>query len=95
MSDAVRKDRITPVSFFVEVFQLFLQSAFSENVFELAPSRFALLDGTRSTWPGSPPSFDEPIVVLILVALSDEVVIEIEVIVVSLHHALLPHPRKP
>src|SRR5690606_459328 len=67
-----------------------------QDVFELAPSRLALLRGSRAR-AGTPPRVDESIVVLVFVALRDEVIIEIEVIVVSLHNALLTtsygHPR--
>src|SRR5690606_6788135 len=79
------------VLFFFEVFELLLQAAFREHVLELAPSCLPFLRGRRSTGPGTTPGFNESIVARPLVAFGDELIIEIEVIVVSLHHALL-HP---
>src|SRR5690606_24330984 len=80
------------VLFFFEIFQFFLQSTFRQYVLQFAPSRLALLGGCRGARTSTPPScFDESVVARLLVAVRDEFIVEIEVIVVSLHHALL-HP---
>jgi hypothetical protein len=79
--------------FFLEVFQFFLEAALGEHVLEFAPGRFALFRGgilvrTRT-------AVDESIELLLLfVAFRNEVVIEIEVVVVSLHHAILKKPEE-
>jgi hypothetical protein len=77
--------------FFVEIVQLFLQTTLGQHVFELAPGSFTLFCGgvfirARGT------SIDKAIELLFLfVAFCDEVIVEIEVIVVSLHHVF---PKK-
>jgi hypothetical protein len=76
--------------FFVEVFQLFLQAALGEHVFQLAPRSLAFLGG--AAFVRARAAIDESIELLFLfVAFSDEVVVEIEVVVVSLHHVV---PKK-
>jgi hypothetical protein len=75
--------------FFLEIFQFFLQAAVGKHVFQLAPGGLALLRGGRGA--GTRPSstrINELFVTLSLVGLCDEVIVEIEVIVVSLHHGI-------
>jgi hypothetical protein len=73
---------------FVELFQFLLQAFFRQDIFELAPSRFAFFIGIAAArWPRS--ALDELVIVLRLFALGYEVLIEIEMVVVSLHDSFL------
>jgi hypothetical protein len=72
---------------FVEIVQFFFEPTFGQNVFQFAPGGFALLGVLRGA--RTRPTIhlvDESIEVLLLIALGDEVIIDIEVLVVSLHH---------
>jgi hypothetical protein len=74
--------------FFFEIVQFFLQAPVGQDILEFAPGCLTLF--RRVVRIGSGPSgarrIDEFLVTLVLVALGNEVIIEIEVIVVSLHH---------
>jgi hypothetical protein len=77
--------RAPTLLFFFEIFQFFLQATLGQNVLELAPRCLALFRVFIFIW--ARPSIDKAIERLFLfVAFRDEIIVEIEVVVVSLHH---------
>ncbi|MET0499676.1 MAG: hypothetical protein ABW106_15550 [Steroidobacteraceae bacterium] len=84
---AALRCRVATLLFFFEVVEFFLQTTFGKHVLEFAPGGLALFRrvfraGART------PVIDEPIEILLFIALGDEFIIEIEVIVVSLRHGI-------
>jgi hypothetical protein len=77
--------RAPTLLFFFEIFQFFLQATLGQNVLEFAPRCLALFRVFILIW--ARPSIDKAIERLFLfVAFRDEIIVEIEVVVVSLHH---------